>query len=346
MDLTSKENITTLRPATVIFASNTSCSGMFPMDLTKLNCTVWQDCRMFLIQTYEHNNPTLNDDIETYRLKLINTALQSLPSNLSHTFLRESAEQAQWRIIGLSQRSDYRQWLNINEILAYCNTQFYEKRIVCVEVDVANLPTNFTSVGINQQLSEVDEQFVLYRSINALIGIHGSQLTQGVLMPTGSITMELFQWFPKNWNYTLWGDGWTNSKTSPTPMGILWHNTDINEVSFSLERDSVPLCQNMSDNIFVNVPMNDGIYNASELQYCLETNDNLWRWDRRNFNVRLDIIDTFVDVFFYHRFNTSASVIPFCDDLRQRGERNDFVLYNVVCKDGDGSISPHHYYLQ
>lgn len=125
-------------------------------------------------------------------------------------------------------------------------------------------------------------------------------------------------------------------------MGLLWHNTDIHEVSYSLERDSVPLCLNMSDNVFIN----DGTSTKSELQICLESNDPLWRWDRRNFNVRLDVIEKFVNTFFYHHFNTSASDIPFCDDLRQRGERNGFVLYNVMCKDDSGAISPHHYYLE
>ena len=171
---------------------------------------------MSLIQKYEQNHPQLNEDIKAYRMKLINTALRGSLSNISHVLIRESTEQDEWKIVGLSQRSDNRKWLNINENLDRCNTQFHEKRIVCVEVDVANLPTNFTSIGTNQRLSEVDEQLVLYRSIDALIGIHGSQLTQGVLMQAGSIVMELFQWFPQNWNYSLWGDGWTNAKTNPT----------------------------------------------------------------------------------------------------------------------------------
>ena len=138
-------------------------------------------------------------------------------------------------------------------------------------------------------------------------------------------------------------------------MGILWHNTDINEVSYTLDRDSVPLCLNMSNSIAaINITLSEsyiaaknGNNTASELEYCLNIeNDPLWRWDRRNFNVRWDIMEKFVETFFYSRFNTSAPETPPCDDFRQRGEENGFRLYNVMCKGEDGTISPHHYYLQ
>lgn len=137
-------------------------------------------------------------------------------------------------------------------------------------------------------------------------------------------------------------------------MGILWHNTDINEVSYTLERDSVPLCLNMSNSIAVkNVTLMDsyiagkGNSTVSELEYCLTIqNDPLFRWDRRNFNVRWDIMEKFVETFFNYRFNTSAPEVPPCDDFRQRGEGNGFRLYNIMCKGDDGTIGPHHYYLK
>lgn len=164
----------------------------------------------------------MNNDITAYRKHLIYNALrESISEDVASAFLGEDVSNNHaevWRIIGLAQRSDNRQWLNINETIAQCNTQFHTNQIVCVEVDGANLPTNFVSNNNNEVLTAVQEQLVMYRSINALIGIHGSHLTQGVLMPSGSVMMEFFQWFPREeWGGVgLWGDGWTNTLTSPT----------------------------------------------------------------------------------------------------------------------------------
>ena len=227
-----EKNITKLLPFAMIDYTKYNCSagwGTSAERFTNEGCPIWQDLRTSLIQNYERNNPHLNDDITAYRANLIYTALQQgLTSNddddVANSFLREDVSKlSEWRIIGLAQRSDNRHWLNMNETLAQCISQYHEKKIVCVEVDVANLPTNFTSVVSNNKnneaiiLTEVQEQLVLYRSINALIGIHGSHLTQGVLMPAGSIMMELFQWFPRDWGgYQIWGDGWTNCQGNPT----------------------------------------------------------------------------------------------------------------------------------
>ena len=119
-------------------------------------------------------------------------------------------------------------WLNIKKHLEHCNSHYFDQQIVCIELDVESLPTNFVDVVSNQPLTAVDEQLVLYQSINALIcvlydetivlvfcyiaityfaslstGIHGSQLTQGILMPSNSIMVELFQWLPKDWGYVV-----------------------------------------------------------------------------------------------------------------------------------------------
>ena len=64
----------------------------------------------------------------------------------------------------------------MNDTLSHCNTRYHAEKIVCVEVDVANLPTNFIGVNTNTSLSSVEEQIVLYRSLDSLIGIHGSQV--------------------------------------------------------------------------------------------------------------------------------------------------------------------------
>ena len=176
------------------------------------DCKVWQDLRTTLLRTYHIKNPDLSENIDAYRIKLIQEAHghDGIQINFDTYPLHD------WKIIGLSQRKLWRMWLNIDKVMEYCNKHYFDRQIACVQVDVEDLPTNFVSVGNNQVLSAVTEQVVLYQSINGLIGIHGSQLTQGILMPQGSVMVELLPWFPKDWGFKVWGDGWTNQKNHPT----------------------------------------------------------------------------------------------------------------------------------
>jgi hypothetical protein len=140
----------------------------------------------------------------------------------------------------------------------------------------------------------------------------------------------------------------------------MWHNTDINEAGWYLPRESVPLCQNASDHEMHNFSLDRGAPSkgyeaekgetgATELEYCLQVlNGDAFRWDYRNFNVGLDMIDKFVDTFFHSRVNATTDLlesdVPSCSDWRRRGEGNGFVLYNLICKGENGTIRPHHYY--
>lgn len=182
-------------------------------NLVNDDCQVWQELRTSILQTYYEKNPNLSQDIHAYRVHLIKRAA-SMNTNTDPDFTAHPLKK--WKIIGLSQRRGRRMWLNLNETLAHCNKRYFEKQLICVEVDVEDLPTNFVSLGSNQPLTAMDEQLVLYQSINGLVGIHGSQLTQGILMPPESVMVELFQWIPKDWGYVFWGDGWTNQKDHPT----------------------------------------------------------------------------------------------------------------------------------
>jgi hypothetical protein len=178
-------------------------------------CNVWQDLRSSLVKTLETTHQHLQLDVEGYRKGLIDAAIKHFHLSLNG---ERASVQKDYKVIGLSQRSDRRKWLDINTTLSHCNEQYHSSGIVCVEVDVANLPTNFISLGTDQALSSVEEQLVLYRSIDALIGIHGSQLTQGVLMKPNSVVVELLPWLPDkyHWNIPVHGDGWANRKDHPT----------------------------------------------------------------------------------------------------------------------------------
>lgn len=145
-------------------------------------------------------------------------------------------------------------------------------------------------------------------------------------------------------------------------MGIMWHNTDINEAGFDLTRESVPLCQNVSEHLMhdfsqdknsikeINNMQKTG--RTSELQYCLMTTHiNEFKWDARNFTVGLDMIEKFVDTFLHFLVDASVGTssdkipgVPYCHEWRERGESNGFTLYNLVCMGKNGTISAHHFY--
>ena len=159
-----------------------------------------------------------------------------------------------------------------------------------------------------------------------------------------------------------------NDVTLSSPMGIMWHNTDINEAGWNLPLESFPFCQNVSDSKIHNFSStpddksqkywtdqkrNGAAGNTTELEYCLAVqNGDQFRWDRRNFNVGLDFFEKFIDTFYPSRAittNTSAvlaseSEVPSCDKWRTIGEGNGFVLYNLICKGENGTVKPHHYY--
>ena len=150
----------------------------------------------------------------------------------------------------------------------------------------------------------------------------------------------------------------------------MWHNTDIHEAGWDLPRESVPLCENVSDSKIHNFSSTPDHFsqrywkeqkrsgdagNATELEYCLAVKyGEKFRWDYRNFNVGPDFLEKFIDTFYPSRSNitmtnmteviASESEVPSCDEWREKGEGNGFVLYNLVCKGENGTVKPHHYY--
>ena len=239
--MTSEQKELTLTPDSYVRDNtNKYCNagfGQTKLALETEQCDIWQKLRMSLIKTYEENNPSLNQDVSIYRKLLITNALRVF----SPTFVVNDIVHHDWKIVGLSQRSDRRKWINIKDTLSHCNTRYHAEKIVCVEVNVDRLPTNFVGAYTNKSLSSVQEQMVLFRSLDSLIGIHGSQvgvmmpntnyssnnhmhssqllkpqLTQGVLMERNSIMVEISPWFPTHWGVRVHGDGWSNSRIKPT----------------------------------------------------------------------------------------------------------------------------------
>jgi len=100
---------------------------------------------------------------------------------------------------------------------------------------------------------------------------------------------------------------------APTPLGVIFHNSDLNHFGYSLNRSSVLLCENVSQ---------------EEERDCFMSKKNEWKfqWDNRHFFVDVDVVIQFVKDF----------VLPMrkpckCKDLLDR-QHDRIVLYNIWCE--------------
>ena len=84
-------------------------------------------------------------------------------------------------------------------------------------------------VNVETMPSGPHTQLIVHRSLDGLIGIHGAQLTQAILLPKGAVVVELLPWAPSDYfgtGHKVWGE-WTRSVTNPTPLGIIYHNSEL-----------------------------------------------------------------------------------------------------------------------
>ncbi|KAL7471786.1 hypothetical protein ACHAXS_012099 [Conticribra weissflogii] len=232
----------------------------------------------------------------------------------------------EWQFVGLTQRTYRRSWLNLPEVLSRCELAFahnttYPRKIACVEINV-------------EQASSPYEQLLIHRSLDAIVGIHGAQLTQAIFLPRHATILELLPWHPKG--YSLRG-AWTQSRDGPTPLGIIYHNTDLNHYGYSLDRDSVPLCQHVSEE-------------QEEECFMSSENRDKFVWANRNFNVNPDTVEQFI----LHLLLLGSEKGRKCERLMD-GLNDNYVLYNVWCESEEGKgenqvqigekiLSLHHYY--
>ncbi|KAL7550252.1 hypothetical protein ACHAWF_013495 [Thalassiosira exigua] len=288
------------------------------------------------------NYPSLDGDVKSYRSKILGDA----PRALHKSEQPNRPPFRDWKIVGLTQRVKRRRWLNLDKVVSYCNARYFEHGILCVEVNVERLPSSLDNGGgkTREILTPEYEQILMHRSLDALIGIHGAQLTQAVLMPKNSTVVELLPWVPKEdyFKREVWGE-WVQTTDNPTPLGIIYHGSDLNHLGYPLNRRSVPLCQNAS-----NAKMMHSKH-QTELEHCLLNKySNEFRWDERNFTVATTFIDRFIGSFLAKISGPedhSSPKKPLCSELNQSGKVNNLVLYNVWCqKDNNSLASLEHFY--
>jgi hypothetical protein len=219
--------------------------------------------------------------IEAYRRKVLRKA-----SAIRHDF-----NTSDYKIIGLAQRTKRRKWKDLNKLITYCNQKYKPLKIVCVEVNIEK-----------EEWSNAVNHVIAHGGLDALIGIHGATLTEALLMPrAGSVVVELLPWIHPE---QKWGS-WTKWVHRPTPLGVLFSETNLNHIGYPLQRQhSVDTC-----------------HGRDFIKQCY--NKEQHRWDNRDFWIEPELLDDIVQKFVI-QFPTK------CEEL-QRTAGNDYVLYNVNC---------------
>ena len=257
-------------------------------------CTSYRKLRRGLIKNYSLKYQDLDEQIDQYRRNILIN--QGLLYNNDTTPIND------WKFVGLAHRKLRRKWLNIEDTISMCQRRFTKKHnVVCLTVNV-------------EEATSPMEQLLMHRSLHALIGVHGAQLTQGVMLPNHAYIVELLPWVP---DY-MWGN-WVSSVHAPTPLGILFLQTELNHLGYPLGRESVPFCLDV---------YSSGDDDAD--QACLRNETSgvrrRVRWDKRDFMVPLKAIEDFISSFLLHDATST------CKDMEKRGNESSFVLYNVYCK--------------
>jgi hypothetical protein len=270
--------------------------------------TAYRDLRRQMRRQVIENNPFILHDIETFRK---NAILQVYPS-LNGSQFDDSA----FRIVGLTQRNKRRRWLNLNPLIQRCNTKWFNdtSNVICVEVNVEK-----------EDVHPV-RQAVMHAACDMLIGIHGAQLTEAIWMKDASTVVELLPWIPPK----MFGS-WTRVMNAPTPLGEIFHETELNHIGYPLGRNSVPYCQEKTD--------------ETEYRECMKQ----IRWDDRNYQVKPEVLRDMITNFLPHNSSVDFVATPLsCDEWQRRAGEKKYVLYNVRCiHDVNGTAqeaSVHHYY--
>ena len=181
------------------------------------DCIAYRKLRTDLLKTYSSKDPDLDEKIREYQRQIL-----AQKGIVGHNITNSTV--GGWKFIGLAHRKYRRIWLNIDDAMSMCDKHFRSHNIVCIKVDV-------------EEAESPEQQFLMHRSLHAFIGVHGAQLTQGVLLPKHAYILELLPWVP----YYLWG-AWVATIHCPTPLGIIFSKTQLNHVGYPLDRESVPLC--------------------------------------------------------------------------------------------------------
>jgi hypothetical protein len=269
--------------------------------------------RQLVLQTIVGDNPLMQTRIQEYREYMIMEACKWTRTEYQqHNNNNEGTKD--WKIVGLAQRTGRRRWKDLNALQEHCNTKFKAHKIICTTV---NIELEEWSNPVNHAIA--------HGSLDALIGIHGAQLTEAVLMKPGSLVVEFLPWIPEG---IKWGS-WTAWGHRPTPLGILFTGTDLNHIGYPLRRKhSVDNCNDARK-----------VHDDQYLKRCF--GKHIHRWDNRDFQIDEGLLDDVIQRFL---MIPPAPPLISCQDFVHKAADN-YILYNVNCiPEGETEIKVQHYY--
>jgi hypothetical protein len=250
---------------------------------------LFQAARNFLRQKVILDNPWIQQDINHFRT----TFLQM--HGVNHSL-------EEWKIVGLTQRSGRRRWLNIRDAMLMCNNHFKKHKVLCMQVNVEE--SSYTPTV----------HIVVHGILDALIGIHGAQLTEAIWMKPYSLVVELLPYLPYSVSYGKW----TRTVQAPSPLGVIYKGTDLYHMGVPLDWRSVPQCRHKLGNNFTE---------------CVRKQT----WDTRNFAFPVEVLR---DVLQHYVVGRPTN----CSTQIQSAAPDRFVLYNALCDDGNGNGITNHYF--
>ena len=271
-------------------------------------CQGYANLRNLMSSNFVKHYPSLNDDIVKFRREAL--LAKSLISD------DYSGDTKEWLVVGLTQRTFRRAWLNLPTVMKQCNTKLNDRGVIFIEVNVEDTSSPY-------------EQLILHRSLDVMIGVHGAQLTQAVVLPPHAHVLEILPWVP---SYIR--GNWVTRRDAPTPLGIIYHNTDLNHAGYSLDRSSTDLCVGV------------GEVGSEEEKDCFLGQRKIFIWDNRDFNVEPEVIIQYIEKLVL--FMRDDEMGKLCAEVKDRLDER-FVLYNVWCADEEeeeSTLSVSHYYAE
>lgn len=154
-----------------------ACNPVSPLfTLNPNECQEFAKLKSYVLSNIEANYPDIEKAIRQHRRSILMKLHQKIDKNYN-------GDTRDWSIVGLTQRYSRRVWLNLQNVTEACNAYFQNEKVVCIEVNV-------------EGTHSPREQFLLHRSLDALVGVHGAQLTQAVFLQQHGHVLELLPWIP------------------------------------------------------------------------------------------------------------------------------------------------------
>ena len=295
----NEQNYSNDNEGTTVSGTTTDTGNIFNDRLKQLLQTE-QRKQQQTVMSLQHKPRIKINDTDT-NSKIINST-NSINTTTSRStnldYVSEEEFMTEWKIVGLTQRSDRRGWHNHNEVMDACRDRYTNPthKILCISIDV----------GSKEFRHRPELHIAAHYELSALFGVHGAQLTEAIFMHhPHSLVVEFLPFVPEKTNIT--GD-WVRLVHRPTPLGIIFNHTNLNHIGYPLTLDSanhLSCVATYQKKIIQQQQQREQLYkknNSSvvsidkeELLECLEQDDHFW--SDRSFTVPVEIVMYLIEHF-------------------------------------------------